>query len=98
MELDTESQQLSECEIESSESSDSDEANAASDEEMLSSGKKTGSPRPVKPPAVASRLKSLCSELSWKNIVAIVCLWIAYFLCAAGFSTIAPFFPDEVVL
>ena len=30
-----------------------------------------------------------------KKVVIVIFLWIAYFLCNAAFSTIAPFFPKE---
>ena len=43
--------------------------------------------------------KSLCSAIlswDWKNIGVIGCLAIAYLLCNVSFSTISPFFPEEV--
>lgn len=32
----------------------------------------------------------------WRDVCAMVCLWISYLLCSAAYSIIAPFFPEEV--
>ncbi len=32
----------------------------------------------------------------WKDVIALVVLWIAYFIVSAAYSIIAPFFPNEV--
>jgi hypothetical protein len=34
--------------------------------------------------------------LKWKNIAVGLCLWMAYTLCSAAYSTINPFFPQIV--
>jgi hypothetical protein len=39
--------------------------------------------------------KKCCPRMmqNWKKIIVVVFLWIAYFMCRAAFSNIAPFFP-----
>ena len=39
--------------------------------------------------------KRSCNWNLVKKVVVVIFLWIAYFLCNAAFSTIAPFFPKE---
>lgn len=55
---------------------------------------------PIKEQArVPERIKtfSLMSlKQNWRKLAALVCLWIAYFICTIGLSLLAPFFPLEV--
>ena len=50
------------------------------------------------PPCTASKTNAFFAKVNWKNVLAVACQWVAYFLCSAGFSTIAPFYPAEVLL
>lgn len=58
---------------------------------LLQKKKETSIPLPL-----STRLKLYFTGINWKNIVATVCLWIAFALCSAALSMIAPFFPQEV--
>lgn len=60
--------------------------------------------RSVLPPPSASltgttkrrrSFRHVCSS-NWKDLMATFVLWVSYFLCNAGYSTIGPFFPQEV--
>ena len=68
------------------------ESEYESDEELLLSKKD--------PPTVnltlSGRVRLYLSGVNWRNVFAAVCLWIAFTLCSAAFSMIAPFFPQEV--
>ena len=44
---------------------------------------------------IAGRLGTKVKQ-NWKNLLACVCLSLAYFACSIGYSIIAPFFPKEV--
>ena len=46
-------------------------------------------------PTSQQRIKSFLRK-NWRNVLVLVCLWIAFSLCTAAFSLIAPFFPKEV--
>ena len=46
-------------------------------------------------PTTRQRIK-LFLRKNWRNILVLVCLWIAFSLSTAAFSLIAPFFPKEV--
>lgn len=98
MDLDSTNNQFAQ--ISESETSDAETNSVmASDHELLLKESETLSSQDLSKeskPSNTSKLKSLCTNVNWKGIMASVCLWIAYFLCAAGFSTIGPFFPDEV--
>ncbi len=43
----------------------------------------------------AERLKLYLVQ-NYRNLAAIVCLWIAYLICSMAFSLLSPFFPKEV--
>lgn len=49
---------------------------------------------------VTERIRSslLSVTQNWKNLAALVCLWIAYFICTMGLSLLGPFLPQEVQL
>lgn len=42
------------------------------------------------------RLRSFLHYLNWRSFIAALVLWVSYFLCSMGYSTIGPFFPQEV--
>ena len=46
--------------------------------------------------SICARLRT--SRCKWRNVVVVVCLWLAYTLCSAAYSIINPFFPQEVRL
>ena len=46
--------------------------------------------------SLPQRAKLYLSSIKWRNVGAVVCLWIATMLTSAAYSTIAPFFPEEV--
>ena len=33
---------------------------------------------------------------NYKNLAAVLCLWVGFFLCNVAYSLLAPFFPQEV--
>lgn len=45
---------------------------------------------------VTERIRSCLARQSWNNLAALVLLWMAYCTCAAAFSLMGPFFPEEV--
>ena len=48
-------------------------------------------------PTTPQRIKSFLRK-NWRNVLVLVCLWIAFSLCTAAFSLMTPFFPKEVQL
>ncbi len=58
---------------------------------LLLSKKETSTALPL-----SARVRLYFTGIDWKNVFAAVCLWIAFTLCSAAFSMIAPFFPQEV--
>ena len=46
-------------------------------------------------PTTQQKIKSFLRK-NWRNVLVLVCLWIAFSLCTAAFSLMTPFFPKEV--
>ena len=46
--------------------------------------------------SVGDKMWSCLARQNWRNIAALVFLWIAYVICTAAFSLMGPFFPEEV--
>ena len=72
-------------------SASENESECESDEDLLLSKKE-----PSTVPPLSTRIKLYLIGINWKTVFAAVCLWIAFTLCSAAFSMIAPFFPQEV--
>ena len=69
------------------ESSDSDVSTDDGSKELLEEG------QPAQ--TMQQRIKSFLRK-NWRNVLVLVCLWIAFSLCTAAFSLMTPFFPKEV--
>lgn len=48
------------------------------------------------PKGIRYRIRAFLYDLNWRSFIASLVLWVSYLLCNAGYSTIGPFFPQEV--